>query len=121
MSEPRHTQIRSDSATAAVQNSENARDIRLELGRRPPQRFVTVEPYTAVGSTDAKVRLGATKRPVCVELARAAKYYAQGDSLAAVGNANFAWDSTSNSVDVFEPTGLVADTVYTLTFRITEG
>lgn len=120
MNAPRHTQIR-DGAAGAAQNSENWRDLLVELARRPAQSFVTVEPYTAVGSTAAKVRLAASKRPVCVELVRAAPYYAQGDSLAATGNANFAWDSTTLSVDVFEPSGLVADTVYTLTFRITEG
>ncbi len=121
MTGPRHTQIREDGAAGARQNSENARDMRDALALRPAQQFVTVEPYTAVGSSSTKIRLAATKRPVCVELVRAAAYYAQCDSLAAVGNANFAWDSTSSSVDVYEPTGLTADTVYTLTFRITEG
>jgi hypothetical protein len=121
MTGPRHTQIRPDAATGSLQNSENWRDLLDALKQRPAQRYVTVEPYTAVGSSSAKVRLSAARRPLCAELVRAAPYYAQGDPLEAVGNANFAWDSTSSSVDVYEPAGLTADTVYTLTFRITEG
>lgn len=117
---PRHTAIRNDPATSSRQNAENARDLRDELAGQPKHRIVTVEQYTAVGAVTAKVPLLATKLPVGVELIRAAAYYAQGDQLEARGNANFVWDSTTQTVGVFEPTGLSANVVYTLTFRITE-
>jgi hypothetical protein len=117
---PRHTAIRNDAAVSSRQNAENARDVRDELAKQPKRRIVVVEQYTAVGASTAKVPILATKLPVGVQLIRAAEYYAQGDPCAAVGNANFVWDSTTQTVGVFEPTGLTANTVYTLTFQVTE-
>jgi hypothetical protein len=117
---PRHTSISTEPRTAAQQNAENARDTLQALAARPLQRVVTVEMYTATGSISTRIRLAAATRPIAVQLARAAKYYAQDESLAATGNGNFVWDSTTNSVDVFEPSGLTTNTVYVLTFLITE-
>lgn len=117
---PRHTAIRSDAAVSARQNAENARDLRDDLEALPKQRLVKVEQYTAVGSTSAKVPLFAAKMPAGVQLIRAAKYYEHGETLTLTPNFNFAWDSTTQTLGVFEPSGLTADTVYTLTFLVTE-
>jgi hypothetical protein len=118
---PRHTAIRNDAATSARQNAENARDLRDGLAALPNQRVVVVEQYTAVGSTSAKIPILATKLPAGVQLIRAAKYFEQGEPLALTPNFNFALDSTTQTVGVFEPSGLTADVVYTFTFLITEG
>ena len=118
--ELRHTSIRKDSATSARQNAENARDVRDALSRRPTQGVVVVETYTAVGSAAGKVPVPATKPPAGVQLLRAEKYFERGGSVPATGNANFVWDSASKTAGVFEPTGLTANTVYTLTFLVTE-
>jgi len=117
---PRHTAIRNDAITASRQNAENARDLRDDLAALPRQRTVVVAQYTAVGSTSAKIPILATKLPAGVQLIRAAKYFEQGEPLPLTPNFNFVWDSTTQTVGVFEASGLTADVVYTFTFLVTE-
>lgn len=119
---PRHLSFSGDARIDATRSAENARDTQEALSARSPSRIVSVELYTATGSTSAKIPLGASERPVAVELVRAAPYYDQTASLAAVGNANFVWDATTTpgTVNAYEPSGLAANTVYALVFRITE-
>jgi hypothetical protein len=117
---PRHTAIRADGAVSARQNAENARDLRDAFAAVPQQWTAVVEQYTAVGATSAKIPILATRLPAGVQLIRAAKYYEQGEPLPLTPNFNFVWDSTTNTLGVFEPSGLTADTVYTLTFLVTE-
>lgn len=119
---PRHVSISGDSRVAAAQNSENARDVLEALNLRPPFRYVSVDLYTAVGSTSAKIPLGASNRPIAVELVRAAPYYDQTAPLSASANSNFLWDATTTpgTVNAYEPSGLTANTVYALVFRISE-
>lgn len=118
--EPRHTAIRADVAMSARQNAENARDLRDAIGSRPTQRVATVEPYMAVGSTSAKIPIFGSKLPAGVQLIQAAPYYDRGATLPLTPNHNFVWDSASETIGAFEPSGLVANTFYTLTFLVTE-
>ena len=117
---PRHVSISRDPIVAADQNSENARDTLDALSRRLRQRYVRVEQYTAVGSTSAKVPLGASERPVAVQLVYAAAAADSNAPLGVTGNANFSWDSASQSINAFEPTGLTANAIYTLVFVVME-
>jgi hypothetical protein len=119
---PRHVSFSGDAKIDALLSAENARDTLEAFDARPPWRFVFVEQYTAAGSTSAKIPLGAVDRPIAVELVRAAIYSDQAVPLSAVGNANFLWDATTTpgTVNAYEPTGLTANTVYTLVFRISE-
>lgn len=117
---PRHTAIRSDASVSARQNAENARDLRDEISAMPRQRTVYVDQYMAVGSTSAKVPIYGAKSPAGVQLIRAAKYFEQGEPLTLTPNYNFVWDSTTQTIGVFEPSGLTANVIYTLTFLVTE-
>lgn len=119
---PRHTSFSGDSKADAFRSAENARDTLEALEARLRCRHVFVELYTAAGSTSAKIPLGAVDRPIAVELARAAINSDQAVPLSAVGNANFLWDATTTpgTVNAYEPSGLTANTVYTLVFRIWE-
>lgn len=120
MNGPRHTTIDADPRSAALQNGENARDTLEALSFRPIQRAVTVPRYTAAGSTSTRIRIGAGERPLFVQLARACLAGAEDAALPAYGTPNFVWESTTKSIDVFEPTGLTANSVYLLQFLITE-
>lgn len=120
MSGPRHTTVDSDARLAALQSSENARDTLAEIARRAPVQQRTVEAYTATGSTSTRIRIGSSERPWAVLLARAAQAYGEDAPVAAVMTPNFVWDATDGSVDVFEPSGLTANTVYLLQFLVVE-
>lgn len=117
---PRHTTIDADAARGARENSENWRDTREALKRKLSGSLSTVAIYTATGSTSTKIRVFADSRPSAVVLVCAASLAAPSASLAAVPILNFAWDSTSKALDVFEPSGLSANTQYTLTFLVLE-
>lgn len=108
---PRHTTL--DSWQSA---SENARDTILSLQARPEIGLVQVDRYTAVGSSDALIRIGARARPWAVMLARVCLVDEEATPLVVVDVRNFVWDATTGSLDVFEPYGLAADSVYKLQF-----
>jgi hypothetical protein len=117
---PRHTTIDSKPDAAALQNGENARDTRLALAGRVAGYFASVERYTATGSAATKMRIGAGDRPRAIIPVRVAPVYDEAGSLAVSGNGNFVWDSTTQSIDVYEPSGLTANVVYTLDFLVLE-
>jgi hypothetical protein len=117
---PRHSTISANPRDAAQQNSENARDTTEALGAKLTARMVTVERYTAVGNITARIPIGSSSRPLAVVLARAAAVYAQDATLAAYGTPNFVWEATTRSVNAFEPSGLVAGTVYQLSYILVE-
>jgi hypothetical protein len=120
MSLPRHSTIDANPALAALQNSENARDTLESFALRPAMRQITVERYTATGDIDTRIRIGAGARPWAVLLARCCEAAAEDSAILAVPIYNFVWDSTTDSLDVFEPYGLVANTVYKLQFLALE-
>jgi hypothetical protein len=120
MTEPRYTTFSADAKSAALQSGESARDLIASLGARPRMRQVTVETYTATGNVNTKIRLRADARPWAVLLALAAPVGAPSSPVGAVGVPGFSWDATTDSVDVYEPSGLVADTVYLLQFLVVE-
>lgn len=100
--------------------SENARATLEELTIRPVFRQVTVDRYTASGSTDTRIRISAIARPWAVQLVRVCEAAAEDDVVIVSDSRNFVWDSTTGSLDVFEPSGLAANTVYKLQFLVTE-
>lgn len=118
---PIHTTIDADPKAAARQNGENARATRAALATKLTGYFTRIERYTAVGSASTKIRLGAGDRPSAVLLAQAAPVSDAAGALAVTPSNNFAWDATTQAIDVYEPTGLTANTVYTLLFLILEG
>jgi hypothetical protein len=117
---PRHTTIDADARQASLQNSENARDTLDALAARPVQRLVTVALYTATGSSASRIRIGSGARPWSVVPHLIAQAYAQDSAVVCAPVLNFVWDSTTQSLDVFEPDGLTANTVYRLQYVITE-
>jgi len=120
MSGIRHSTFDAEPRALAQQCSEFARDAQAELDRRPVFVPLTVEDYTATGSTSTRIRIGAATRPWSVTLARIAKTYGQDEPVVCTPVLNFVWDSTTQSIDVFEPDGLTANTVYRLQFLVME-
>lgn len=96
--------------------SENARDSIEALRARPEMRLITVDRYTATGSTATRIRIGAGSRPWSVTLVRVCEVAAEDGVVIATDSKNFVWDSTTGSLDVFEPDGLTANTAYKLQF-----
>ncbi len=100
--------------------SENARATQEALTFRPAVRQVTVERYTAVGSTSTRIRIGSGARPWAVQLVRVCEAAAEDSAVIVTDSRNFVWDSTTSSLDVFEPDGLSANVVYKLQFLVIE-
>lgn len=117
---PRHSTISPDSASAAMQNGENSRDVTEALGAKLNARIVTVDRYTAVGSITAKIPLAASDSPLGVQLLTCREVYGGAAAVAALNTPNFDWQATTRAVNVFEPGGLVANTVYQLSFILYE-
>lgn len=117
----RHSTIDRDPGRSHRQLSENARDTQEEIARRVVGRLLSVASYTATGSTASRIRIGAGVRPQGVVPVLIAPVYDAASSLVATPILNFVWDATTQSIDVYEPDGLTADTVYTFTFLVLEG
>lgn len=100
--------------------SENARATLEEFAVRPAVRQITVDRYTASGSSDARIRIRGGARPWAVQLVRVCEAAAEDDVVICTDSRNFVWDSTTLSLDVFEPDGLTANTVYKLQFLVHE-
>lgn len=109
------------SAIPRYSATESERDVREALETKLEARVVTIAPYTAVGSTSAKIALSASQLPVAVVLVGARLYFDLGATLTLTPNFNFVWDSGSQTAQVFEPSGLVANTVYHLTYLVIGG
>jgi hypothetical protein len=102
-------------------SSEDRRDILDALATKLDARVVTVEPYTAVGSTSAKIALQADKLPLAVVLVGAQLYYDISAPVTLTPNHNFVWDSGTKTAQVYEPATLTANTVYRLTYLVIGG
>jgi hypothetical protein len=102
-------------------STEEMRDIREALALKLDARLVTVEPYTAVGSTSARIALQAEQLPIAVVLVKAQLYFDIGAPLTLTPNHNFVWDAGSRTAQVYEPATLTANTVYRLTYLVIGG
>lgn len=102
-------------------SSESERDMRQALASKLDGRVVVVEPYTAVGSTSARIPISASQRPTAVVLINARPYFDQAAPLTLTPNFNFVWEAVSKTAQVFEPSGLTANTVYRLTYQVIGG
>ena len=116
----RHLSISPDAAVAATQNAENARDGRATLEGKVSGHLRTLNRYSAIGATTAKIPLAATSsvRPKAVVLVNAQLSDDPGSDIGVTGRPNFYHDSFG--LGVYEPSGLVANTPYDLTFLILE-
>ncbi|HYC44476.1 MAG TPA: hypothetical protein VED01_03230 [Burkholderiales bacterium] len=101
--------------------TEEQRDVREALEQKLEARPVVIERYTAVGSTSAKIPLAARRFPVAVVLIDARAFFDQGAPLTLTPNYSFVWDSVSKTAQVYEPSGLVANTVYRLAYLVIGG
>lgn len=118
---PRHTTVDRDPAKGHRQSSENARDVLEALGRKLSAHASTVARYTASGSTSARIRLEASStRPLAVALIHAALADDPAAPLSTSATLNFVYAVTEQTIEVFEPAGLEAGRVYTLTFLVVE-
>lgn len=103
----------------AEQCGENARDANAALAARVTGSIKTVAQYRAVGATTTKIPLSApTLPPSAVVLVRAALTSDRGADVPAAARLNFYFEG--GSLGVFEPGGLVAASLYDLTFLILE-
>jgi hypothetical protein len=119
-SQVRHSSLSQKPETLAVQAGENARDTN-EIGDRFIAGYlVTIARYAAVGSTEAKIGLEAPAafRPRAVQLVRARKTFDAGSPVVISPALNFYHDQ--RGLGAFEPSGLVADEFYDLTFMVLE-
>lgn len=117
---PRHTTFVANLAQLVLQLGENARDVIEALKERPVRRRIVVEEYSAAGSTSARIRIGAGGRPWAVVLVHVSPAYAQDTPVTCRPTLSFVWDATTKAIDVFEPEGLTADTVYRMQFSVEE-
>jgi hypothetical protein len=119
---PRHGTVDKDPASSHRQASENARDTQEALDQKLSAHLAVISRYTASGDPSTVIRLEASaKRPLAVLLAHAAPYGAPSSFIPGLVPAYaFAWDATTKSLDVYEPDGLTAGQVYTLTFLVVE-
>jgi len=95
--------------------------MRAALAEVVQLRTFVLERYAAVGSTAAKIPIAASKLPTAVLLVDARPYFDMGASLTLTPNFSFVWDSGSQTAQVYEPSGLTANTVYQLTYLVIGG
>lgn len=116
----RHVSFGQEPAVIAQQAGENARDAFRALDERVAGNLRVIARYAAVGATTARIFLPQTTtvRPRAVVLARAYATNDPGTGLVLTPVLNFYHDS--RGIGVYEPSGLVANTMYNLTFLILE-
>lgn len=104
----------------SAQLSENALDTNQALRERIVGRRVAVSAYSATGATTTAVTLRAQGivQPFAVMLVRAYPTSDPGADVAITGRVNFR--QQGETLFVFEPAGLVANTLYDLTFLVLE-
>lgn len=108
-----------DPAVLAEQCGENARDANAALDARVRGYLKPVLQYRATGATTTQIPLTAASAPPAgVLLVRAALTSDRGADVPASSRLNFYFEK--NAIGVFEPGGLVADSLYDLTFLILE-
>jgi len=101
--------------------SEEMRDVLDALAEKLGARIVVVQPYTAVGTTTARISLSADKLPLAVALVGARLYFDLSSPITVTPTLNFVWDAGSKTAQVYEPSGLVSNTVYQLTYLVIGG
>lgn len=118
---PRHGTIDKAPELSHRQASENARDTQEALDRKVSGHFAIVSRYTATGDSTQVIRLEASaRRPLAVILVHAAPVGDPSSPLNPIPGYSFAWDATTKSLDVYEPFGLDANVIYTLTYLVLE-
>lgn len=107
-------------ANAHAENAGEAlRDVNVALRRRICGYTQRVARYVATGNTATKIPLLATPtRPIMVLLGAAQLTADPGAPVAVTGTPNFYF--ANQSISVFEPAGLTANTAYDLTFLVIE-
>ena len=101
--------------------TEDIRDVGEALAGKLDARIVLVEIYVAVGSTSARVALAAPDQPRAIVLVDARLYYDLNAPVSLTPTFGFVWDAGTQTAQVYEPSGLVANTVYQLTFLVIGG
>jgi hypothetical protein len=101
--------------------TEDIRDAREALAGKLDARTVVVDRYTAVGSTSARVALAAPDQPQAIVLIDARLYYDLNAPVTLTPTFGFVWDAGTQTAQVYEPSGLAANTVYQLTFLVIGG
>jgi hypothetical protein len=115
----RYTSFPGDPAQLAVRLGEFARDSNNALERRVLGRTKVVQRYAATGSTSTKIALTSLDTPpLGVTLIRAELVTDASTPVLATPTLGFTF--ANNTINVFEPSGLTANTVYNLTFLIVE-
>jgi hypothetical protein len=118
MTELRHTSFSGEARDDAARSAENARDANVAIGERVLGFVYGPFDYTAQADTTKTIGILCTRRPAGVLLLNAYLSTAPADDLAAVARCNFVWDSVNSVAQVFEPSGLTANSAYNLTFLV---
>ena len=115
----RYSAFPDDAGQLAVRLGEFARDANNALQGRVLGRVKIVYRYAATGSTSTKITLTSLDSPPYgVILIRAELVEDPSAVVPAVTTPGFSF--LNNTINVFEPSGLVANTYYNLTFLILE-
>lgn len=117
---PRHLSISNKPEVASKQTAENSRDSRDAFDGKVSGYLRKVERYAALGATTTKIALAPTSsiRPQAIVLVHAQMTFDPGSDIGAVGRLNFY--QTATDLGVYEPSGLVANELYDLTFLVLE-
>ena len=118
MTELRNTSFSGNAADDALRSAENARDANTALAERVLGYVVGPTLYTAAGATTSTMGVACLRQPKGVLLLNAALNTDPASDLGAVSRCNFQWDSATNTANVFEPSGLTAGSVYSITFLV---
>jgi hypothetical protein len=101
--------------------SEDIRDVAEALAGKLDARTVVVSSYVAVGSTSARVALASPDQPLAILLIDARLYFDLNAPVTVTPSFGFVWDAGTQTAQVYEPSGLTANTVYQLTFLVIGG
>lgn len=116
-----HLTFSEDLPTLTSQLTQNTTATVDSLSIRLIGRVVSVVRYSATGATTGKLPIPMRRgfSPYAVLLVRAAATNDPGADLSAVGRPNFT-QPDATTLHVYEPSGLVANTFYDLTFLVLE-
>ena len=118
MTDLRHTSFSGDARDDALRSAENARDTNVALGERVLGFVYVPFDYAAQADTTKVIGIPCVRRPAGVLLLNAFLGTSPAEDLGAVARCNFVWDAVNSVAQVFEPSGLTADSVYSLTFLV---
>lgn len=121
--ELRHLQFSQKLDELRLQLTDNALDTNQALSAAITGRIVTVSGYMATGATTTKIPLPISQEPgavtVGILLLRAYPTADPAADMAAVGRINFS--QQAQDLFAFEPSGLIANRPFDLTFLVIEG